>query len=139
MSPRQRTVSACGRASSRTARRASRLPWISDRMAYRTARGSGRGPQLFADAVQNAVDEAARLFGPELLGDLDGLVDGHLGWHLAGQKLVHRHAEEVTVHHRHAIQLPVLRVLADELIGFVLVLLSAAHEGVGEDARVVVH
>src|SRR5919201_1355626 len=124
MSPRQSTVSARNRASSRTARSASRLPWISDRMAYRTAGGSGGGPQLFADPVQNSVDEAARLLRAELLGDLDGLVDGDLGGHVAGEQLVHGHAQDVPVHHGHPIEFPVLGVLPDELIRLFLILLG---------------
>ena len=35
-----------------------------------TVRASAGRPQLFVDAVEDPVDEAARLLGAELLGDL---------------------------------------------------------------------
>src|SRR5690348_14014226 len=104
MSPRHRTASAREAASARTASSASRFPWMSDRIAYRTSRRSGGRAQLLVDAVEDAVDEAARLPRAELLGDLDGLVDGHLGRYLILiQELVHGQAQDVAVDHRHAV------------------------------------
>src|ERR687891_904815 len=123
VSPRQSNPSARSWQSARTARSASRLPWMSDRIAYRTTPpvSGGRGTMLAQDPVQHAVDEPARLGRPELLGDLDGLVDGGLGRHLGlPEQLVHRHPEDVAVHHRHAVEVPVLGVLREELVDLAL-------------------
>src|SRR5207253_3878619 len=70
---------------------------------------SGGGAELLADAVEDAVDEAARLLGTELLCDLERLVDRHLGRHVGRpQELVDALPENVAVHDRHAVEAPVL-------------------------------
>src|SRR5215470_4728976 len=114
MSPRQRTASAREAASARTASSASRLPWMSDRIAYRTGRRSGGRAELLVNAVEDAVDETARLPGAELLRDLDGLVDGDLGRDLALlEQLVHGEPQDVAIDDRHPVEIPVLGVLRD--------------------------
>src|SRR5919106_2367630 len=135
VSPRQSMASAAPTQSARTARRASRFPWMSDRIAYRTSGpASGGGGTMFAqDAVQHAVDEPARLRCPELLGDLDRLVDGGLRRHLGlPEQLVHRHAQDVAIDHGHAVEVPVLGVLGQERVDLALLLFAAAHQGFGE-------
>src|SRR5262245_46585780 len=91
--------------------------------------------ELFVNAVEHAVDEAARLLRPELLGDLDGLVDGDLWRHVLGpQELVEGQPEDVAVDHGHSLEVPVLGELRDDLVDLSLVRLGAAHEGVAEHA-----
>src|SRR5439155_20958642 len=71
-----------GRASRRSSAPRRREPpgalrgWRGCPKAPPTARDSSeRRPEFFVDAIEQAVDEPARLLGAELLGDLDGLVD----------------------------------------------------------------
>jgi hypothetical protein len=91
------------------------------------------------DAVKHAVDEAARLFRPELLGDLDRFVDGDLRRHVIGpQELVDRQPENVAIDHGHAVEIPVLGKLRDDLVDLRLVRLGAAHEGVAEQVSLLV-
>src|ERR1051326_2034647 len=112
---------------------------MSERTAYRTsARLRGR-PQLAMDAIENAVDEPARLRGAELLGDLDGLVDHDLGGRLrAPAHLVAGEPQDVAVDGRHPLEVPVLGEPRDDVVDLLLRRLRAAHELVRELARVVV-
>src|SRR5262245_41208437 len=64
-SPRQITASVLGAASASTACSASRFAWMSERTAYRT--DSERRAEFFVNAIEQAVDEPARLLGAELL------------------------------------------------------------------------
>src|SRR5437667_9088569 len=139
-SPRHRTPRAPSEAASAsTAERASRLPCTSESTAYRTHASAG-GPQLFVDAVEDSVAEAARLLRAELLRHLERLVDGDLGRHVTGpENLEDAFAQDVPVHHRHALELPVLRVLGDQLVDLLLVELGPAHEGLGEIPYLDVH
>src|SRR6266545_1405289 len=83
-SPRHRMPEAPSEAASAsTAERASMLPCTSERTAYRTQASAG-GPQLFVNAVQDPVDEAARLLGAELLRHLERFVDRDLRRHVPG-------------------------------------------------------
>src|SRR5688572_27683317 len=101
---------------------------------------SGGGRLFLVDAIQDPVDEAAGLVGAELLRDLERLVDRHLGRH-AGRpaQLEDRLPEDVAVHHRHPLELPVLRVALDQLVDLGLVALGPAHEGFGELPRLGIH
>src|SRR6185369_14352967 len=101
------------------------------------APGLAGRPMLFVDAVEDAVDEAARFLRAELLGHLDRLVDHDLrGGFAHPEELEDALPEDVPVHHRHPVELPVLGVLRDELVDLRLVQLGAAHEPLGEFARV---
>src|SRR5262245_49773296 len=132
-------ASARSAASARTARNDSRLPWMSERTAYRNGR-SGGGPQLAMDAIEDPVDEAPGLLGPELLGDLDRLVDGHLGRYLGrAQELVDGQPQDVAIDHGHPLELPVLGALPDHAIDAVLVGAHAPHDSAGELSRLLVH
>src|SRR3972149_1679317 len=98
------------------------------------------GAQLLADSVQHAIDEPARFSRAELLRPLEGLVDGHLGRDLDHpEQLENALAQDVPVHHRHAIEIPVLRVLGDHLVDLLLVELGAPDEGLDEPAHLRVH
>src|SRR6267142_1317220 len=111
---------------------------MSERTAYRT-RGSDRGAKFFVHPVQDAVDEPARLLGPELLGDLDGLVDRDLRRHLRRpQELVDGEPEDVAVDDRHPLEIPVLRELREDVVHLSLIRPGAVNERVGERARIVV-
>src|SRR5205085_11264924 len=61
----------------------------------------------FENPVEYAVDELRRLLRAEFLGDLDGLVDDDQLRRVAlVQEFVDRHADDVAVDHRHALQPP---------------------------------
>src|SRR5262245_20297901 len=144
-SPRQRiSLAPAARASARTAPSASRLAWMSDRMAKRMAtlgRGGtlGRRPELFVDAVEDSVDEAAGLVGAELLGDLERLVDRDLRRNrLHPEELEDSLAEDIAIHHGHAVEFPVLGVLRDDLVDLRLVELRPADQDLGERPHFVV-
>src|SRR5215470_730723 len=112
---------------------------MSDSTAYRTGADSERRTEFFVDAIEQAVDESARLLGPELLGDLDRLVDRDLRRHLGRpQELVDRQPEDVAVDDGHPLEVPVLRELRDRVIDLRLVRLHAADERIAEGTRVVV-
>src|SRR5262245_38820235 len=112
---------------------------MSESTAYRTGTGSEGRTELFVNAIQQAVDEPARLLGAELLGDLDGLVDRDLRRHVRRvEQLVDRKPENVAVDDGHPVEVPVLRELRDRVIDLRLVRLGAEGERVGEGARVVV-
>src|SRR6185369_1298063 len=101
------------------------------------APGLAGRPMLFVDAVEDAVDEAARFLRAEFLGDLDRLVDDDLrGGFAHPEELEDALPEDVPVDHRHPVELPVLGVLRDELVDLRLVQLGAADEPLGELARV---
>src|SRR5687768_14467225 len=109
---------------------------MSERTAYRTS-SLRRRTELAVDAVEDAVDEAARLPRAELLGDLDRLVDDHLGRRFrAPAKLVHREAEDVAVHDGHAIEVPVLGVAGDDVVDLRPRSRGAPDDALGELARV---
>ncbi len=98
---------------------------MSDRIGVAHGEVSRSARRLARDPIQDAVDEPARLLGPELLGDLDRLVDGDLGGHLGvPEQLVDGRAQDVAVHGRHALEIPVLRGLGDEGVDLALVLLG---------------
>src|SRR5687768_2877484 len=110
---------------------------MSERIAYFTR--SGRGAQFPVDAVQDSVDEATRLGGPELLGDLDGLVDGDLAGHARlEEQLVDGQPQDVAIDDGHAVQVPVLGALRDALVDLALLSLGALDEGVGKGTSLVV-
>src|SRR5262245_1838441 len=112
---------------------------MSESTAYRTAQGSDGRAEFFVDAVEHTVDEAARLFRPELLGDLDRFVDGDLRWYVIGpQQLVDCQPEDVAIDHGHPLEIPVLGELRDHLVDLRLVRLGAAHEGVAEQVSLLV-
>src|SRR5262245_46245657 len=91
------------------------------------------------DAVEDAVDEAARLTGPELLGDLDGLVDDDLGRGVgAPAELVDREAQDVAVDDRHAVEVPVFGEAGDGLVDARSRRHRPAYELVGKLARLAV-
>src|SRR5689334_19148087 len=98
--------------------------------------GSGSGRLLFVDAIEDPVDEAARLVGAELLRHLEGLVDRHLRGHAgAPQQLEDALPEDVAIDHRHALELPVLGVARDQLVDLALVHLGAPHQRLRALAR----
>src|SRR5688572_6076634 len=130
MSPRHRTASTRAAASARTALRASRFPWMSLSTAYRTRMpSSGRRAELPVDAIQHPVDEAAGLAGTELLRDLDRLVDRHLRRDVVLERqLEDGDAQDVSIDHRHALEIPVLGRARDQLVDLRLLRLRALHE-----------
>src|SRR4029077_14173788 len=98
--------------------------------------GSGSGRLLFVDAIEDPVDEAARLVGAELFRHLEGPVDRHLrGPPGAPQQLEDALPEDVAIDHRHALELPVLGVARDQLVDLALVHLGAPHQRFRELAR----
>src|SRR5262245_26330692 len=112
---------------------------MSESTAYRTAQGSDGRAEFFVDAVEHTVDEAARLFRPELLGDLDRFVDGDLRRHVIGpQELVDRQPENIAIDHGHPLEIPVLGELRDHLVDLRLVRLGATNEGVTEHVGLLV-
>src|SRR5438034_11281739 len=91
------------------------------------------------DAVEDAVDEAARLARAELLGDLDRLVDDDLRRRVrAPAELVDGETEDVAIDHGHPVEVPVLREARDDVVDLALARLRAADDRVGELARVLV-
>src|SRR6185295_13303102 len=97
-------------------------------------------PQLSVDAIEKSVDEPAGLPGAELLGDLEGLVDRDLGRNLHHpHQLEHALAEDIAIHHRHAVEIPVLGELRDDLVDLLLMLLGAPHQRLDEAAHLAVH
>src|SRR5215470_9407248 len=96
-------------------------------------RRSGWRAKFLVDAIEDAVDEAAGLVRAELLGHLERLVDRHLGWHvLHPEDLEHALPQDVAIDHRHAIEIPVLGELRDELVDLRLVEFGAADQDFGE-------
>ena len=74
------------------------------------------------------------------LRDLERLVDRDLGRHLGRPpQLEDGLAEDVAVDHRHALELPVLRVAADQLVDLGLVALRPPHERLCEFPRLGIH
>src|SRR5882724_1623868 len=139
-SPRQTSASVLGAASARTAWSASRLAWMSESTAYRTGQASERRTEFFVNAIEQAVDEPARLLGAELLGDLDGFVDRDLRRHVRHpQELVDGEPKDVAVDDGHPIEIPVLGELHDGVVDLRLIRLRAPDERVGKRTRVVVH
>src|SRR5262249_29477978 len=66
--------------------------------------------EVDAHAVEDAVDEPARVRGGEAFPELDGLVDGHLRRDVvAVPELEDRHPEHVSVHCCHPLQVPIAR------------------------------
>src|SRR5262249_3963157 len=91
----------------------------------------------FEYPVQDAIDELRRLLRAELLGDLDGLVDDDQLRRVGlVQELVDRHADDVAVDHRHALEAPVVGLGHDHLVDFWEILEGAAEDARGELARV---
>jgi hypothetical protein len=84
--------------------------------------------------------KAAGLLRAELLRHFERFVDGDLRGHVgAPQELEDALAEDVAVDHGHALDLPVLRVLGDQLVDLPLVDLGAAHQPLGEVAYLEIH
>src|SRR5437879_13559482 len=105
-------------------------------MAYLTGGACSGRTQLPVDAVEHAVDEPARLRRAELLGDLDGLVDGDLARHRGlAEQFVDGHPQYIAVHHGHALEIPVLRALGDDRVDLRLLRLGAAHQRARKGAR----
>src|SRR5437762_13904837 len=78
---------------------------------------AGRAHQFAFDLVEDAVDELAAVLGGKFFGDVHRFVDADHGRNvLTMEHLVNREAEDVPVHHRHAVQFPVLGALLDLLI-----------------------
>src|SRR5262245_7526741 len=112
---------------------------MSERTAYRTGADSERRAEFFVDAIEQAVDEPARLLGTELLGDLDGLVDRDLRRHVGiPQELVDREPQDVAVDDRHALDVPVLGELREGVVDLGLIRLRAPDERLGERPRLFV-
>src|SRR5262249_24944092 len=62
------------------------------------------------------------------------------GWHVGTpQELEDSLAQDVAIDHGHALDLPVLRVLRDQLVDLALVELGATHQSLGELAYLGVH
>src|SRR5437879_13325787 len=86
-------------------------------MAYLTGGACSGRTQLPVDAVEHAVDEPARLRRAELLGDLDGLVDGDLARHRGlAEQLVDGHPQYIAADHGHAVAVPVPPALGDDRV-----------------------
>ena len=91
------------------------------------------------DAVEDAVDEPARLGGAVPLGQFEGLVDGDPGRDLGAEHhLVGSQAKDVAVDGRHAVQPPVLGELGDQGVDPLLVLLHAGDQPFGELAELAI-
>src|SRR5260370_17504229 len=91
---------------------------------------------LLEQTVKQPVDEAPRLLGAELLGELDGLVHYHQLRSLALVKhLVDRQAQDVAVDRRHALQPPVVGLAADHRVDLLAVIDGAAHQLLGVEER----
>jgi hypothetical protein len=74
-------------------------------------------PQLRVQGIQDAVDEGTRIFGTEFFAEVDGFVKSHLGGDpLAVEELVDGKPQDIAVHPRHALEGPVFRAGADQLI-----------------------
>src|SRR5712664_693829 len=85
------------------------------------------------DPIQHAVDEGGGFLGPEFLAQLDRLVQGDTHRDVgAAEDLVHRQPEDVAVHPRHALQLPVGAALLDDRVDLAALRLDAAHQLIGE-------
>ena len=60
---------------------------------------------LYGDpqAVQNAVDESTGFFGAEAFADIDGFIDGHLGWNVGAKEQFERgDSQHIAIHAGHA-------------------------------------
>src|SRR3989304_8469943 len=81
------------------------------------------------DGTENSVDELRRSLAAELLGQLDGFIDGCAHRHpISDDDLVDGKPEDAAVHRRHLLQRPGRRVLADDLVQSLAVPQEAAHE-----------
>src|SRR5205823_14445097 len=101
---------------------------------------SWRGHTAFAvDRAEYAVYEAGSVGAAELLGRLDGLVDGHFGGHvLAVKQLVERHAQDVALQRRDAVERPSHRVALDQRVELRLMLCGPFRELAGERGDIAV-
>ena len=101
------------------------------RIGLRTTRdGRGRGTYLRRDQddlTQHAVDEAGRIVGGQLFGQLDGFVDGDYRWDVGGvEQLPDGDAQDGPVHRRQTGERPVREVIGDhaveaiEILGYAL-------------------
>src|SRR3970040_917905 len=69
------------------------------------------------DGTENSVDELRRSLAAELLGQLDGFIDGCAHRHpIIDDDLVDGKPEDAGLHRRHLLQRPGRRVLADDLV-----------------------
>src|SRR3954453_4368659 len=138
---RRRSTSAARVFSQRSCHLASMALWSYGLLMSSRLSLSGQAARegvLLQQAVQQAVHEAARLLGAELLGQLDGLVEHH---ELGGVPLVEHledgEAQDVAVHGGHSLGLPVVGLTADHLVDPLLVLDRAADQHLGVLERLV--
>src|SRR3712207_1332717 len=83
-------------------------------------------------AAQNATHERRRLFAREPLGQLHGLVDGHLRGHVLDKEhLVEREAQDRAVHSVHPVYRPTLRDLGEQRVQILPLLLDPARQPYG--------
>src|SRR3954453_7316678 len=132
---RRRSTSAARVFSQRSCHLASMALWSYGLLMSSRLSLSGQAARegvLLQQAVQQAVHEAARLLGAELLGQLDGFVEHH---ELGGVPLVEHledgQAQDVAVHRRHALQPPVVGLAADQVVDPLAVVHRAADEHLG--------
>ena len=71
-------------------------------------------------SIQDAVDKSDRFTDGISLGNLQGLVDGHLGWCLvAVLHFIDGNAENVSVNQRHPLHPPIVRMFRQKRIDLV--------------------
>src|ERR1019366_1487748 len=76
---------------------------------------AGRAHQLALNLVEDAIHKLAAVLRGELLGDVHRFIDAYYRRNvIAMQHLVYRQPQNIAVHRRDAVQLPVLRMLLDD-------------------------
>jgi hypothetical protein len=96
--------------------------------------GGGVGA-VFADAVEDAVNEFSGIRGAVFFGDFDGLVDGDGGWSVrAIEDFVGPDAEDISIDGGESVELEIFRVFANHLVDVLAVGHPALEELVAEAA-----
>src|ERR1035441_3240392 len=88
-----------------------------------------RAHQLALYLVEDAIHKLAAVLGGELLRDIHRFIDAYYRRNvIAMEHLVYRQPQNIAVHRRDAVPLPVLRVLLDDFVHLVPVFERAADE-----------
>src|SRR5438270_643032 len=81
--------------------------WTLD-LGLRSLYPPGRAHQFTLHFVENAIDEFAAVLSGKFFGDVHRLIDADHRWDVVAMKhLIDGEAENISVHGRHAVQVPV--------------------------------